>query len=62
LGLDTVDALVMIYKNWINDAQINCKLIGEGVTELFCVEDKLLDEHEKNFRNKVILRTSKKTL
>jgi len=52
----------MIYKNWPNDAQKNCKLTKEGITEFFCVEDKLLNEHEKNFRNKVILRTSKITL
>jgi hypothetical protein len=62
LGLDTLDALVMTYKNWPNNAQINCRLIGEGVIEFFCAKDKLLHEHEKNFRNNVILRTSKNTL
>jgi hypothetical protein len=41
-GLDTLDALVMIYKNWPNNAQTNCKLIEESVTKFFCAEDKLL--------------------
>ncbi len=47
LGLDNLDALVMIYKNWLNDAQTNYNLTKEGVIKFFCVEDKLLDEYEK---------------
>jgi hypothetical protein len=62
LGFDNLDALVMIYRNSFDDAWTNCKLAKEDITKYFCVENKLLDEYEKNFRNKVTLRTSKKAL
>jgi hypothetical protein len=47
LGLDNLDALMMIYKNWPDNAWTNCKLIEEGITKYFCAKDKLFDEHEK---------------
>jgi len=62
LGLDNLDALVMIYKNWFDDARIDCKLTEKGIAKFFYAEEKLLDEHDKNYRNKATLRTSKKTL
>ncbi len=37
----------MIYKNKLDDARTNCKLVEEGVNKFFCAKNKLLDEHEK---------------
>jgi hypothetical protein len=42
-----LDALVMIYKHWLDDARIDCKLAEKIITEFFCVKDKLFDEHDK---------------
>ncbi len=37
----------MIYKNWLLDAQLDCKLIdGNKLVEFFVVEDMLLEENE----------------
>jgi hypothetical protein len=47
LGFDHFDALGMIFKNKLDDARTNYKLVEEGVTKFFCAENKLLDEHEK---------------
>jgi hypothetical protein len=49
LGLDNLDALVMIYKNWLDNVETNCKVTEEGITKYFCAKDKPLDEHEKEF-------------
>jgi hypothetical protein len=35
LGLDNLDALVMIYKNSFDDAWTDCKLVKEGITKYF---------------------------
>ncbi len=36
-----------IYKNWPNDAQINCNLVdGKRLAEFFMVEETLLEENE----------------
>jgi hypothetical protein len=35
LGFDNLDALVMIYKNWPDNAQTDYKVIEEGVVEFF---------------------------
>jgi len=45
-----VDALVIIYKKWPNDARTNCKLTEKGITKYFCAKNKLLDEYENELQ------------
>jgi hypothetical protein len=62
LGLDNLDALVMIYKNWPNNAWTDCKLNEEGIMNFFVQKTNYLMNMGKNFMNKATLRMSKKTL
>jgi hypothetical protein len=61
LGFDNLDALVMIYRNSFDDAQIDCKLAKEGITKKIVQKTNYLMNMRKNFRN-ILLRMSKKTL
>jgi hypothetical protein len=48
LGVENLDKLVMIYKNWLVDAWVNCKLgIGDKLGKFFVVEEMLLEENEE---------------
>ncbi len=62
MGLDNLDALVMIYKNWPNNTWIDCKLNEEGIMNFFVQKTNYLMNVRKNFMNKATLRMSKKTL
>jgi hypothetical protein len=46
LGLENLDALVMIQKNWPSDARDGCTFKCEVVEEYFADEADLLDAHE----------------
>ncbi len=45
--MENLDSLVMIYKNWRNDARVGCNLANEeDVTKSFTTEVDLLESHE----------------
>ncbi len=46
LGVENLDSLVMIYKNWMNDVRVRCSLANEDVTKFFVVEVDVLESHE----------------
>jgi hypothetical protein len=45
-GVVNINSLVMIYKNWLNDAKVGCSLANEDVMKFFGVETNLLESHE----------------
>ncbi len=47
LGLTKLDALVMIYKNWLEDVRVGCHFAKKDVGELFTYEVNLFEAHEK---------------
>ncbi len=48
LRVENLDKLVMIYKNWPIDAQVNCKLVvGDRLGKFFVAKDTLLEENEE---------------
>jgi len=47
LGLTKLDALVMIYKNWLEDVGVGCHFAKKDVGELFTYEVDLLEAHEE---------------
>ncbi len=52
LGFDNLDALVMICKNWPNDACTDCPFtfIEKNVANYLYLDDALLDDHEKELQ------------
>jgi hypothetical protein len=38
LEVENLDSLLMIYKNWPNDARVGCNLANEDVTKPFTTE------------------------
>ncbi len=44
LEVENVDSLVVIYKNWPNDARVGCNLAND--TKSFATEVDLLESHE----------------
>ncbi len=44
--MENLDSLVMIYKNWPNDARAGCNLANEDVTKSVTTEVDLLESHE----------------
>ncbi len=42
-----IDPLVMIYKNWLDDAKIGCLFATSSLKNFYFVEMELLDEHEE---------------
>jgi hypothetical protein len=52
LGVENFDKIIMIYKNWLSDAQLDCKLVdGDKLNNFFVVEDTLLEGNEDLFEN-----------
>lgn len=52
LNVQNLDKLVMILKNWPNDARTNCSsLVVMGMVEFLKVEDKMLDDFEKELED-----------
>jgi len=47
LGLTKLDALVMIYKNWLEDVQVGCHFAKKDVGEFLTFEIDLLEAHEE---------------
>ncbi len=48
LGVENLDKLVMVYKNWHVDARVNCKLIVvDKLGEFFVAKEMLLEENEE---------------
>jgi hypothetical protein len=47
LGLQKLDALVMIYKNWQEDVWVGCHFANKNVGEFFTFEIDFLEAHEK---------------
>ncbi len=47
LGLTNLDALVMMYKNWPKDAQVDCHFAKKDVEEFFTFEANLFEAHEE---------------
>jgi len=48
--VDNLEKLVMIYKNWLNDARLDCINITQGFfKDFFEVENVLLDYNEHFF-------------
>jgi hypothetical protein len=42
----------MIYKNWLLDARLDCKLVdGDKLAKFFLVENTLLEKNEDLFEN-----------
>ncbi len=52
LGLDNLDALVMICKNWLDDACVGCPFIfiEKNVANYLYLEDALFDDHENGLQ------------
>jgi hypothetical protein len=52
LGFDNLDALVMICKNWLNDAHANCPFTftKKFMADYLYSKDALLDDHEKELK------------
>lgn len=46
---NNLDALVMIYKNSLNNVNQNYPFIKQGVIEFFFAKDKLFGEHKNEF-------------
>lgn len=46
--LSNLDILMMIYKNWPDDAQTNCELASGDVDDFFSKESDLLDDFEED--------------
>jgi hypothetical protein len=48
LGVENLNNLVMIYKNWLVDVQVNYKLVvGDRLGEFFVAKETLLEENEE---------------
>ena len=50
LGIESMDALVMIYKNWLGDPGDGCMLPGGKVTKYFNAKVDLVDAHEEEIK------------
>ncbi len=48
LGVENLDKLVMIYKNWLVDVRVDYKLVvGDRLQEFFVAKETLLEENEE---------------
>jgi hypothetical protein len=48
LGVENLDNLVMIYKNWLVGVRVNYKLVvGDRLGEFFVAKETLLEENEE---------------
>jgi hypothetical protein len=45
-GAKNLDSLLMIYKNWPNDARVECNLANENDIKCFATQAYLLETHE----------------
>ncbi len=55
LGVENLDKLIIIYKNWPSNAQLHCKLVdGDKLVKLFVTENKLLEGNEDLLENQAI--------
>ena len=48
LGLENINNLIMIYKNWPSDSQTDCKLY-EHLADFYTAEAAILEENEDEF-------------
>ncbi len=44
--MEKLDSLVVIYKDWPNDARVRCNLTNENVSTYFAIKVDLLESHE----------------
>ena len=58
LGIENLDALVMIYKNWLDDPRDGCVFPRGNVAEYFNTKTDFLEAHEEEIERLDCLKRS----